>query len=79
MNSTVAPRLLDEKGACGVLNVGKHQLKRLRLSRQVPFVRVSRKVIRYRRADLEDFIARARIAAVWESQQTASTGKGGAR
>lgn len=60
------PGLLDNRAAAEFLGVTPATLKGLRLRRLVPCVRLSRKVVRYDRRDLERYIARQRIAATWE-------------
>ena len=66
-------RLLNNEQAAELLNVSIYELKRLRNSRALAVVRVSRKTPRYRVEDVEAFIERRRVAAVWEAQPTTTT------
>lgn len=60
--------LLDNAGAAEFLGVSLAELKTLRLRRMIPVVRLGRRTLRYRPADLESFIARVRVPALWEKQ-----------
>lgn len=52
--------LLDEKEAAAILNCGINTLRNWRnLKKGPPFVKIGERMVRYRRADLAAFIAKA--------------------
>ncbi len=60
--STSTEELLTARQAARVLGVVPRTLKAWRKDgRELPFVRLSSRAIRYRRSDLEDFITRKTI------------------
>jgi hypothetical protein len=61
--------LLDDAGARERLTVTSEKLKELRLRREIPYLRLGHRTIRYRRDDLEAYLSRIRVAAVWEGVQ----------
>jgi predicted DNA-binding transcriptional regulator AlpA len=54
--------VLDDKQVSALLNTNPRTLRLWRHTRGLPFVRITSKVIRYRRADIDDWLARRRVA-----------------
>ena len=63
---TNSQALLDDAGAREYLTTTGEKLKELRLRREIAFLRLGHRTIRYRRDDLEAYLSRIRVAAVWE-------------
>jgi excisionase family DNA binding protein len=56
--------LLTETQAAEILAVEPRTLKLWRHHRGLPFIKISSKVIRYRRADFDEWLSRRRVAIV---------------
>jgi excisionase family DNA binding protein len=57
------PALYDEDVAAEYISTTKRHLERIRARREIPFVRVGRK-IRYKKCDLDDYIERNRVGSL---------------
>jgi len=57
-----ASELLTDTQAAALLSVEPRTLRLWRHSRGLPFIRITSKVIRYRRVDIDGWIARRRVA-----------------
>jgi DNA-binding transcriptional MerR regulator len=60
--SPVASDLLTDEQAARILSVEPRTLRLWRNSRGLPFIRITSKVIRYRLADLNQWLAERRVA-----------------
>jgi hypothetical protein len=54
--------VLDDKQLSALLNTTPRTLRVWRHTRGLPFVKITNKVIRYRRLDIDDWLARRRVA-----------------
>jgi len=54
--------ILDDKQAAALLHTNPRTLRLWRSTRGLPFIRITSKVIRYRRADIDEWLARRRVA-----------------
>jgi len=59
---TATTDLLTEAQAAEILSVEPRTLKLWRHSRGLPHIRISSKVIRYRRTDLDSWLSQRRVA-----------------
>ena len=58
------PGLYDDEAAAEYLgNTTKRHLERLRARREIPFIRVGRK-IRYKKSDLDEYIENNRVESI---------------
>ena len=65
MNSTTSPReLLDDNAAAEYIGVEPRTIRSWRTHRGLPFIRITGKVIRIRRADLDEWLTRHRVAMI---------------
>jgi hypothetical protein len=56
-----ADQLLDEKKVCELIgNITPRTLRLWRLTRGLPHMKISSKVIRYRRSDVREWVGRSR-------------------
>ena len=55
---------LTDLQAAAILAVEPRTLRLWRHTRGLPFIRITSKVIRYRRTDIDDWLARRRVAIV---------------
>jgi hypothetical protein len=58
----LAAEYLDEKGAAILLGVKPRTVRALRAERGLPCLKISNKILRFRRADIEDWILKFRVA-----------------
>jgi predicted DNA-binding transcriptional regulator AlpA len=56
--------ILDEKRCAALLGVQPRCLRDWRQQRGLPFIKITSKIIRYRRADIDAWLARMRVAIV---------------
>ena len=56
--------VLDDKQVAALLNTNPRTLRLWRATRGLPFIRITSKVIRYRRADIDEWLLRRRVAIV---------------
>jgi hypothetical protein len=56
--------VLDDKQLCALLNTNPRVLRVWRSTRGLPFVKITNKIIRYRRADIDQWLARKVTAIV---------------
>lgn len=56
-------KYLDIMEAAAFLGVSHHSLRRYVALREIPFVRVGKRLIRFRSKDLEDYLARQTVPA----------------
>lgn len=69
-NSSLGPannagaELLTDIQAAAFLAVEPRTLRLWRATRGLPYIRITSKVIRYRKVDLDEFLARRRVAVV---------------
>jgi predicted DNA-binding transcriptional regulator AlpA len=61
-NNLTGVDVLDDKQVSALLNTNPRTLRLWRHTRGLPFVRITSKVIRYRRADIDEWLARRRVA-----------------
>ena len=54
--------VLDDKQVSALLHTNPRTLRLWRHTRGLPFVRITSKVIRYRRADIDEWLERRRVA-----------------
>jgi DNA-binding transcriptional MerR regulator len=54
--------VLDDKQVSVLLHTNPRTLRLWRQARGLPFVRITSKVIRYRRVDIDEWLARRRVA-----------------
>jgi predicted DNA-binding transcriptional regulator AlpA len=54
--------VLDDKQVSALLNTNARTLRLWRATRGLPFIRITSKVIRYRRADIDQWLERRRVA-----------------
>ena len=55
------PEVMDDAAACAFLATNPRMLRKMRHQYALPFIRISTKSLRYRRADLEEWLARRRV------------------
>ena len=65
MNSKTCPaEILDDNSAAVYIGVEPRTVRSWRTHRGLPFIRITGKVIRIRRADLDEWLARHRVAMI---------------
>ena len=71
--------LCDSTEAAAHLSVSKDMLKKLRHRRLVPFIKLGHKTVRFKKEDLDAYLSRVRVGAVWEmeSKKSAVVGRDG--
>jgi excisionase family DNA binding protein len=57
-----AENYLDETGVAALLGVKRRTVRALRASKGLPCLKIANKILRFRRADIEDWILRYRQA-----------------
>jgi len=57
-----AAEVFDDAGACQFLLTNSRMLRKMRREYGLPFIRISNKFLRYRKADLIEWLARRRVA-----------------
>jgi excisionase family DNA binding protein len=57
-----ASDILTDRDAAALLGVQERTLRLWRQTRGLPFIRITSKVVRYRRADIDGWLARRRVA-----------------
>ena len=62
---TAAELLTDETAAAYIGDIQPRTVRSFRMSRGLPFIRVTPKVVRIRRADLDKWLARLQVAITW--------------
>lgn len=58
--------MMDDAGTCDMLAISPIMLKELRARREIAFVKLGHRTLRYRQADVEAYMLRQRRPAVWE-------------
>jgi len=56
--------VLDDGQLSALLNTNPRTLRLWRHTRGLPYIRITSKVIRYRRADIDEWLAQRRVAMV---------------
>ena len=63
MNSNTRPQDIDDESAAAYIGgITARTIRSWRTYRGLPFIRITNKVIRIRRADLDEWLARHRVA-----------------
>ena len=62
VEATATPELLTDEQAAAFLSVEPRTLRLWRNTQGLPFIRVTSKIIRYRKVDLDGWLARRRVA-----------------
>ncbi|MEI7939533.1 MAG: helix-turn-helix domain-containing protein [Verrucomicrobiota bacterium] len=60
--TSTAAEVFDDAAACVYLATNPRMLRKMRQEYGLPFCRISSKSLRYRRRDLEEWLARRRVA-----------------
>ena len=55
--------LLNNTQAAGILGISPHSLRRYVALRLIPYIRVGKRLVRFRLRDLEAYLARQTVAA----------------
>lgn len=58
----LAAEVFDDAGACSFLVTNPRMLRKMRREYGLPFIRISSKSLRYKRKDLEAWLAARRVA-----------------
>jgi len=56
-----AGEVMDSAGACKYIVTNERMLRKMRQEYGLPFIRISTKCLRYRKSDLEQWLARRRV------------------
>jgi excisionase family DNA binding protein len=62
INSITMPELMNDAQAAEYLDTNKRTLRLWRHTRGLPFIRITSKVIRYRKSDIDAWVAQHRVA-----------------
>jgi predicted DNA-binding transcriptional regulator AlpA len=58
--------MMDDAETCAMLAITPIMLKELRARREIPFVKLGHRTVRYLHSDVEAYLLRKRSPAVWE-------------